>query len=177
MLEIYNELPINSCLYKKSLIGNKNFFKFSYSFVHNRLNILDILSLDNINENLIELCQSFLKNIPEIYTDENTKTGPHINGLPYVLFFPQDFNLNIDNIVYTAFIEMAVDYEWNDAQCSGFLEEPDSNKILLDDIVLLGPGNNFSWNDPSGLFTRTYLYTLPNNPFSLLYYKFEYIGK
>lgn len=72
---------------------------------------------------------------------------------------------------------MTVDYEWNNAQCFGFLEEPDSNKILLDDIVLLGSGNNFSWNDPSGLFTRTYLYTLPNNPFSLFYYKFEYIGK
>lgn len=180
MMFEYDKEPINSCPYDHFLVKDKNVLLFGYSYegIENNLEVLKRLVICNSeNLELVTLCNSFLENIPQIYTDCITKTGPHINGLPVCLFLNIEDSIDLSKVVPSWLIEMSLDHTWNIPRRKDLLHNPTPDELSVQDVVVLGPGNNFCGSSRQGLHRKPYLYTLPNNSYSLLYYKFKYYSK
>lgn len=176
----YDKEPVNSCKYDHFLVKDKNVFLFGYTYegLENNLQVLKRLVICNSeNLDLVNICNSFLENIPQIYTDCIIKTGPHINGLPVTLFLNIGDTIDLSKVVPSWLIEMSLDHTWNIPRRESLLRNPTLDEFTVQDAVLLGPGNNFAGTSRQGLCRKPYLYTLPDNPYYILYFKFKYYAK
>lgn len=93
------------------------------------------------------------------------------------IIYKEDITINLNGLVSTPFIEIALDSEWSRYIQPDFFKTGSAAELPISQQVLLGAGNNFKGTSDSGLMRQAYLYKLPELPYLILYHKFLYLSK